>query len=59
MGSYIVIADWRWNEKKAEWKFRGAKMHVVDGKTIKPNVFYKLENGKFVEAENQGNLKEN
>ena len=59
MGSYIVIADWRWNEKKAEWKFRGAKMHVVDGKTIKPNVFYKLENGKFVEAENQGNSKEN
>ena len=59
MGSYIVIADWRWNEKKAEWKFRGAKMHVVDGKTIKPNVFYMLENGKFVEAENQGNSKEN
>ena len=59
MGSYIVIADWRWNEKKAEWKFRGAKMHVVDGKTIKPNVFYKLENGKFVEVENQGNSKEN
>ena len=58
-GSYIVIADWRWHEKHGVWKFHGAKMHVVDGKTIKPNVFYKLQCGKFVEAENQDNEKEN
>ena len=27
------------------------KSHKVDGKAIKENVFYKLENGKFVECE--------
>lgn len=59
MGSYIVIADWRLDKKDNIWKFHRAKMHMVDGKIIKPNVFYKLENGKFVEAESQENQKEN
>ena len=48
-GSYIVIAEWKLN-KKGEYVLKGAKMRKVDGKTIKANTFYKLENGEFIEV---------
>ena len=49
-GSYIVLAEWVFNEERSEYVFKGAKMRKVDGKKIKANTFYKLENGKFVEV---------
>ena len=54
LGSYIVLAEWEGNENnywtQSEWKLKCAKMHKVDGKTIKPDTWYTLKNGKFVEV---------
>lgn len=53
LGSYIVLAEWEGNEEnywtQTEWRLKGAKMHKVDGKTIKPDTWYTLKGGKFVE----------
>ena len=48
-GSYIALAEWKQNENY-EWELVGAKMVKVDGKKIKADTFYKLVNGKLVEA---------
>ena len=50
LGCYIAVAEWEQN-KSGEWELKGFKAHKVDGKTIKPNVFYTLKNGKFVAVE--------
>ena len=44
LGSYIALAEWKNGELVS---FRS---HKVDGKIVKPNIFYVLKNGKFVEA---------
>ena len=44
IGNWLVLAEWG-DELKC------VKSVLVDGKRIKPNVFYKLENGKFIKAE--------
>ena len=49
LGCYIAVAEWV--QEGYEWKLKGFKTHKVDGKRIKANVFYKLENNKFVECE--------
>ena len=38
-------------EKEGSFEIEDWETVVVDGKTIKPNTWYKLENGKIVEAE--------
>ena len=38
-------------EKEGSFEIEDWEAVVVDGKTIKPNTWYKLENGKIVEAE--------
>ena len=48
LGSHIVCAEWR--EIDGTLKVVCAKMARVDGETIKGNVYYRLENGEFVEA---------
>ena len=49
LGCYIVLAEYgEWNGK--ECPLLNAKMHKVDGKTIKPDTWYKLKNGKFMEV---------
>lgn len=45
LGSYIVLAEY-----DDDGNFVAAEMGRVDGKRLKPNVFYKLVGGKFVEA---------
>ena len=45
LGCYIALAEW---EKGEIVNF---KSHKVDGKVIKADTFYMLENGKFVECE--------
>ena len=51
LGSYIVCAEWKYNDDKYEWEFIQAKMTQVDGKKIKENTYYQLIDGQFVEAE--------
>ena len=45
VGSYIVLTEYDDN-----CNLVCVKCHKVDGKTIKPDKFYMLKNGKFVEA---------
>ena len=48
LGCYIAVAEWTYDESANEYKLAGFKAHKVDGKTIKPDTFYTLKNGKFV-----------
>ena len=48
LGSYIVLAEYN-----DDGNFVAAKMGKVDGKRLKPNVFYKLVGGKFVKADEE------
>ena len=51
LGCYIAVAEWTYDESTYEYKLAGFKAHKVDGKTIKPDTFYSLKNGKFVAVE--------
>ena len=62
LGSHIVLAEWKYigkedddrydrSEQKA-WEFVGAKMFRVDGEKVKPDTWYRLENGELVEVKN-------
>ena len=51
LGCYIAVAEWTYDETADEYKLVGFKAHKVDGKTIKPDTFYALKNGKFVAVE--------
>lgn len=62
LGSHIVLAEWKYigkedddrydgSEQKA-WEFVGAKMFRVDGEKVKPDTWYRLENGELMEVEN-------
>ena len=48
LGSYIALAEWE--QDKDGYKLVCARMHKVDGEIIKPDTFYKLKGGKFVEV---------
>ena len=45
IGSWIVLV-----ERDEEWNIIGVKSVMIDGKKLKENTWYKLENKKFVEA---------
>ena len=49
LGCYIAVAEWK-QDNSIDWKLVNFRSHKVDGKTIKPNVFYTLKNGRFVEV---------
>jgi hypothetical protein len=62
LGSHIVLAEWKYigskdndrydrSEQKA-WEFVGAKMFRVDGEKVKPDTWYRLENGELLDVEN-------
>lgn len=55
LGSHLVLAEWEGDENnywiQEMWTLKGAKMRKVDGKHIKPNVWYTLIDGKFTEVE--------
>lgn len=62
IGSHIVLAKWKYIGSKEDdrydraeqeaWEFVGAKMFRVDGEKVKPDTWYRLENGELVEVEN-------
>lgn len=55
LGAYLVFADWEGDEqnyyKPDAWTLKGAKMVQVDGIKIKPDTWYKIEDGEIVEAD--------
>ena len=48
IGCYIAVAEWV--KTDGEYRLADFQTRKVDGKQIKPDVFYKLENGEFVEV---------
>ena len=61
LGSHIVLAEWKYIGKEDDdrydrseqeaWEFVGAKMFRVDGEKVKPDTWYRLENGELLEVE--------
>ena len=55
LDSWIVLAEKEevWNEEKHQYDYpiKDVKAFRVDGKTIKPDTFYRLEDGKPVEVD--------
>ena len=49
LGCYIVLAEWEWNGY--HYNLKTVKTAKVDGKYIKEDTFYMLEDGEFVEVE--------
>ena len=52
LGNWIVLAEWVWDEEKERYIPACVKSAQIDGETLKPDVFYKLEGGAFVEVTN-------
>ena len=50
LGCYIVLAEWG-EDDEGNRQLKTVKCHKVDGKTIKPDTWYTLKNGKFTEVE--------
>ena len=48
-GNWLVLAEWAWID--GEYKPACVKTVQVDGKNIKADTWYKLENGEFVEVQ--------
>ena len=51
MGSLIALATRKWID--GEYKIIDCKAAVVDGVTLKPNIWYELKDGEFVEVEDK------
>ena len=49
LGCYIVISEWGADDE-GNRQLKTVKCHKVDGKTIKPDTWYMLKNGKFTEV---------
>lgn len=49
-GSWITLAEWKWNDEKKRNVPVCVKTEYVDGENIKADTWYQLKNGKFVEA---------
>lgn len=55
LGAYLVFADWKCNKLGSTnpdgWRLKGAKMVQVDGEKIKPDTWYRIEDGEIIEIE--------
>ena len=49
VGSWITLAEWEWSDEKNRNVPICVKTEYVDGKSIKADTWYQLNNGKFVE----------
>ena len=49
-GNWITLAEWRYDKDKNRYIPICVKSAQIDGKKIKEDVWYKLQNGKFMEA---------
>ena len=50
LGCYIVLTEWG-EDDEGNRQLKTVKCHKVDGKTVKPDTWYTLKNGKFTEVE--------
>ena len=50
LSCFIICAEWE-QDKNYNWIPKNVKSIKVDGKKIKANIWYKVENNKWVECE--------
>ena len=50
VGSWITLAEWKWNDEKNRNVPVCVKTEYVDGENIKADTWYQLKNGNFVEV---------
>lgn len=50
IGFWITLAEWKQDDRKGRWIPVCVKTERVDGIKIKPDTWYKLQDGEFVEA---------
>ena len=50
IGSWITLAEWEYSKEKGRSVPRCVKTEYVDGENIKPDTWYQLKNGEFVEV---------
>ena len=50
IGSWITLAEWEYSKEKGRSVPRCVKTEYVDGEKIKPDTWYQLKNGEFVEV---------
>ena len=50
IGSWITLAEWKEDDRKGRWVPVCVKTERVDGIKIKPDTWYKLQDGEFVEV---------
>ena len=50
IGSWITLAEWKWSKEKHHTVPVCVKTERVDGIKIKPDTWYKLQDGEFVEV---------
>ena len=48
LGCWIVLSEWHWIDDK--YMPACVKAAQIDGEKLKPDIWYKLEDGEFVEA---------
>lgn len=54
LGCWLVLSEWRVNPQSNRYELRCVKSAKVDGEHIKPDTFYTLMDGDFVESEGEG-----
>ena len=50
IGSWITLSEWKYSEQEKMYIPVCVKTEKIDGESIKEDVFYKLENGEFIEV---------
>jgi hypothetical protein len=53
VGSWITLSEWEWSREKDRYVPVCVKTEFVDGERIKADTWYKMENGEFVEINNE------
>ena len=49
-GSWITLAEWKWNNEKNRYVPTCVKTEYVDGEIIKADTWYRLQKGEFIEV---------
>jgi hypothetical protein len=51
MGCWLTLAEWEFNKKESRWHRVDVQTKRVNGKSIKPDTYYSLKNGRFVKTD--------
>ena len=52
LGCWLVLAEWVWSEEKERYIPACVKAAQIDGEKLKPDTYYRLQNGEFTEVNN-------